>query len=116
MKKYLIIFLLAFGALTVLSQEAQAQRYDEAQYNYADVSSGIIYQLYIKFNGYQVQVWMKNNRSKDWSACSITKTTDDVISFKLGTTQYHMKLDPRNEDVVVLYNANYSKSWRYLKQ
>lgn len=99
------------------TEEGQAQRNDEMEYNYADVNSGVIYQLYFRFKGYQVQVWMKNNKQTKWSECTVTNTNNDVISFKFGATQYHAKLDPNNTDAVVLYNGNYSQQWKYyLKQ
>ncbi len=116
MKKFALILLLSFAAIFFFSQQTFAQRYDEAQYNYADVKTGIIYQLYLKFNGYQVQVWMKNNRATEWSVCTVTGSNDDVITVKLGTTVYNLKLDPYNEDVIVVHNANYTQKWKYLKQ
>lgn len=115
--KHLFFTFLIVGFFFILgSEESYAQRYDETEYHYADANSGVIYQLYFKFSGYQVQVWMKNNQQTNWSACTITSSNNNVISFKLGATQYHAKLDPNNDDAVVLYNGDYSKYWKYYKK
>lgn len=115
-KLFVTFFLICIVSVMGNTTETYAQRYDEAQYDYADSNTGVIYNLYMKFNGYQVQVWMKNNQQKDWSPCTVTSSNDDVISFKLGATQYHAKLDPNNTDAVVVYNGAYSQKWKYYKK
>lgn len=103
-------------ATMAFNTDTYAQRYDEAEYNYADVNSGVIYQLYLKFSGYQVQVWMKNNKQAEWTPCTVTSTSDEVISFTINNTAYNAKLDPNNTDAIVVYNGDYTKSWKYYKK
>ncbi len=59
---------------------------------------------------------MKDNRQTEWSACTVTNSNDQTISFKLGQTQYHIELDPNNEAAVVLYNAGRTAHWTYYKK
>ncbi|MBN2664830.1 MAG: hypothetical protein JXR68_14365 [Bacteroidales bacterium] len=118
MKKIIFVLIFAItGSLFGLS-DAFSQRYDEAEYDYSDVNSGIIYQLYLKFSGYQVTVWMKNNQQSDWTTCTVTSSDDETISFTTATGyQYHIELDPYNEDAVILYSSDFTSSWKYyLKQ
>lgn len=117
MKK--LVFILAITAFlsAFSSTHAEAQRYDEAQYEYSDSNAGVIYQMYVKFSGYQVQVWMKTHTQKNWLEYKILETTDENITIQYKNNEkLHMQLDPNNEDVIVLYNSDYSKSWRYLKK
>lgn len=75
----------------------------------------MIYQLYLKFNGFQVQVLMKNNKQTDWTASTVTKSDNVTISFTNSSYQYHIKLDTYNEDAVILYSGDYGASCKYYK-
>lgn len=116
MKKLITVFTLAVFAVVLSTNDANAQRYDEAQYNYADASTGTVYQLYLKFSGYQVRVWMKSHSQTQWTEYNVVETNDKTITVSSGTYKYHLEIDENNPDVVVMYTADYSKSYRYLKQ
>lgn len=115
MKKIVTILMIAVFSLAIGNKEAKAQNEHNGQYNYTDVKTGSIYNLYIKFSGYQVQVWIKNNTSKKWLACTVTKTSDEIISYKYGKTKYNAKLDPNNKSAIVVWNADYTQKWVYYK-
>ena len=116
MKKIIAILLFASLAIGFSSTDLHAQRYDEAQYDYADSNTGTVYQLYLRFKGYQVSVWMKAFSAKEWTTYQVLETNDNVITVKNKNLTYHLKLDPNNEDVVVVYSSDYKHSWKYLKK
>ena len=118
MKKIIFVSIFAIILSSIGYSHAFAQRYDEVEYAYADVNSGIIYQLYLKFSGYQVEVWMKNSTQSDWSTFKVTSSDDKSIGVKSSSgNQYYIEMDPYNQDAIILYNADYSSSWKYyLKQ
>jgi len=114
MKNFIFAFLFVItGSLLVSTNTAQAQDSYDVEYLYSDVNTGVIYQLYLRFSGYQVQVWMKNNSQSDWTEADVTYSSDEAISYTLSGTKYHIELDPYNEDAVILYNSDYSSSWKY---
>ncbi len=115
MKKTILLLFIAVISFS-FTTTVNAQEKHEAQYEYPDSNTGVIYQLYLRFNGYQVNVWMKDSRQKEWSTCTVTHSNDETISFKLGQTQYHIQLDPNNEAAVVLYSADYASKWTYYKK
>jgi hypothetical protein len=117
MKKVVAVtFVLFFALMLGTTENLSAQRYDEAQYEYSDSANGIIYQMYLRFKGYQVQVWMKTHTAKEWTEYAVTSSNNETISVKNGASTYHLRLDPANEDVVVLFSGDYKNSWKYLKK
>jgi hypothetical protein len=111
-----LTFVLFFAMMLGTTEDLSAQRYDEAQYEYSDSANGVIYQMYLRFKGYQVEVWMKTHTATEWTAYTVTESSNQTITVKNGSSIYHLELDPANEDVVILYSGNYQNSWRYLKK
>lgn len=52
----------------------------------------------------------------DWSPCTVTNSNDETITFTNSGYTYNAELDPYNDDAVVLYNADYTRSWKYYKK
>ena len=116
MKKVVTVLVVALFMLTAANTELSAQRYEEAQYNYSDTRTGKIYQIYLKFKGYQVQVWMKEFSQANWAEYRVEETNDETITVSYNGVRYYLEIDENNPDVVVMYTADYASSFRYLKQ
>lgn len=115
--KKVVATLLLFTAISFLAgTEVMAQENSRTEYHYADSKSGIIYQLFIEFKGYQVSIWVKNNKQAKWSACKVVNTNNEVLTYSLNGTTYHAKLDPNNSDAVVVYSGDYKTKWKYYKK
>lgn len=116
MKTMMLSLCALFLSLFAVSNSAQAQTAEEHYYYYTDVNTGVTYTLYMKFMGYQTEVWTTStNIGNKWYKGTVTYSSSQAISFTDGysSKKYHIEMDPRNLSAVKLFSEDRKNSWRY---